>query len=140
MIRVYFAQKAFLVHNGRLLAVRRSADDDRHPLKWEVPGGRLEAAESLDEHIIREVREETGILISPGGPFFVWKWNINSDSENSPDCIVAVARLCTAQTTLISTAGRVAQDYLDLTEWIPLSNLAHYEWISNMRPVLDAFL
>jgi 8-oxo-dGTP pyrophosphatase MutT (NUDIX family) len=140
MLSVYFAQKAFVVNKGRLLAVRRNANDSIHPLRWEVPGGRLEAAEGVDQHLQREVLEETGITITPGEPFFIWKWNMRPQTPDTPDTIVAVARICSAVTTELSDTGRVDVDNLDLAEWIPLSKLHDYDWIPNMRPVVDAFL
>jgi len=140
MLPVYFAQKAFVLHAGRLLAVRRSGDDPHHPLLWEVPGGRMEAAESLDEHLMREVREETGVDIVPGEPFHVWKWDLARHPAGSPGTVVAVARLCAARTVALDSSGRVADDQLDLMEWIPLGDLRQYRWIPNMLPVLDAFV
>jgi len=140
MLSVYFAQKAFVVNEGSLLAVRRNANDPHHPLRWEVPGGRLEAEEDLDQHLMREVFEEAGIRINPGEPFFIWKWNINQKTNNSPNTIVAVGRICAATTTELNASGRVEGDNLDLAEWIPLSELGDYDWIPNMLPVLNSFL
>ena len=138
MLAVFFAQKAFVVHAGCLLAVRRNANDRHHPLKWEVPGGRLDAGEELDDQLIREVFEESGVTIVPQEPFFIWKWSI-ATTPNLPSTIVAVARHCRALNSALSVQGRVEGDDLDLVEWIPLSGLNKYEWIPNMVPVLDAF-
>jgi ADP-ribose pyrophosphatase YjhB (NUDIX family) len=51
---------------GRLLLIRRG----REPGKglWSIPGGRVEAGESDQEAVVREVREETGLVVTPG-PF-----------------------------------------------------------------------
>jgi ADP-ribose pyrophosphatase YjhB (NUDIX family) len=40
----------------------------RAPLegRWTVPGGRVEAGERLPDALVREVREETGVLVRPG--------------------------------------------------------------------------
>lgn len=140
MLPVYFAQKAFILKDDRLLGVRRDSNDVHHPLHWEVPGGRLEAGEDLDEHLAREVFEESGVRITPGEPFFIWKWNIKRHSPDAPETIIAVARVCSAVTTELRTSGRVEGDNLDFVEWIPLSKVWDYEWIPNMLPVLDAFL
>jgi len=140
MLTAYFAQKAFVLHNDSLLAVRRNAKDPHNPLRWEVPGGRLEAGEELDHHLIREVREETGITIIPGEPFYLWKWNIKKKTADAPDTIVAVARFCTAQTTELDSGGRMDDDDLDLMEWVPLAKLSTMDWIPNTKPVVEAFL
>ena len=41
-----FAQKAFVVHNGALLMVRKSSGDPHNPGRWEVPGGRMSFGEA----------------------------------------------------------------------------------------------
>jgi ADP-ribose pyrophosphatase YjhB (NUDIX family) len=51
------------VSEGRVLLIRRGAE----PLKgqWSLPGGVLELGESLTEGVVREVREETGLVVEP---------------------------------------------------------------------------
>lgn len=62
---VYVTQKAILIReDGALLALRRSASCPRRPLTWDLPGGEVEFGEDLVAGIVREVREETGIVIS----------------------------------------------------------------------------
>jgi ADP-ribose pyrophosphatase YjhB (NUDIX family) len=52
---------AILIEDGRLLLVQQRVDDVRH---WSLPGGALEAGESLAACVTREVREETGLDVS----------------------------------------------------------------------------
>lgn len=54
---------AVIVDGGRVLLVRRGTE----PLKdhWSLPGGALELGESLTEGVVREVREETGLIVQP---------------------------------------------------------------------------
>ncbi|MCY7340529.1 MAG: NUDIX domain-containing protein, partial [Pseudonocardia sp.] len=49
---------------GRLLVVRRRDDPGRG--LWSVPGGRVEAGESDAEALVREMAEETGLVVEPG--------------------------------------------------------------------------
>jgi 8-oxo-dGTP diphosphatase len=46
--------------NGRTLVIQRR--DNGH---WEPPGGVLEREESIIEGLLREVREETGLIVEP---------------------------------------------------------------------------
>ena len=53
---------AIITINGKTLAVQRS-EKMKLPLKWEFPGGKIEAGESEEECIKREIREELNIEI-----------------------------------------------------------------------------
>lgn len=48
---------------GRCLLLRRSAASRHNAGLWEFPGGKLEAGESPDEGLVREVFEETGLQV-----------------------------------------------------------------------------
>jgi 8-oxo-dGTP diphosphatase len=49
---------------GRLLLIKRGHDPGRG--LWSLPGGRVEAGETDEEAVAREVREETGFIVVPG--------------------------------------------------------------------------
>lgn len=51
---------AIVDRDGRALAIRR-----RDNGRWEPPGGVLELAEPIEDGLIREVLEETGLVIRP---------------------------------------------------------------------------
>jgi 8-oxo-dGTP diphosphatase len=57
-----------VVHDarGRLLLIRRGHEPSRG--LWSVPGGRVEAGESLEAAVQREVLEETGLRVRAGAP------------------------------------------------------------------------
>lgn len=56
-----------IVHDdtGRLLLVRRGNEPARG--LWSVPGGRVEAGETAEEAVVRELEEETGLTVVPTG-------------------------------------------------------------------------
>ncbi|MFB9291916.1 (deoxy)nucleoside triphosphate pyrophosphohydrolase [Persicitalea jodogahamensis] len=56
---------AIIERNGRVLAAQRSAGGSL-PMKWEFPGGKLEADETEEEGLIREIREELCVEIRIG--------------------------------------------------------------------------
>ena len=53
---------AIIENNGMILATQRSATMSL-PLKWEFPGGKLEAGETAEACLVRELKEELDILI-----------------------------------------------------------------------------
>ncbi|HLI44286.1 MAG TPA: NUDIX hydrolase [Acidimicrobiales bacterium] len=55
---------AVVVHSGSLLLVRRGLPPAAG--MWSVPGGRVEPGETLDEAVVREVREETSLDVEAG--------------------------------------------------------------------------
>ncbi len=50
---------AIAVHAGQLLLVRRGHGPAAG--EWSIPGGRVEAGETLAEAVVRELSEETGV-------------------------------------------------------------------------------
>jgi 8-oxo-dGTP diphosphatase len=48
---------------GRFLFLQRKDVDVRWDKKWEFPGGKIDAGESPDDAIVREVLEETGLRV-----------------------------------------------------------------------------
>lgn len=49
--------------DGRVLAMRRSAHKDAGAGLWETVSGRVEPGEVLEDAMLREVREETGLEV-----------------------------------------------------------------------------
>ncbi len=50
--------------DGRLLLLKRSLSCKINVGMWDLPGGKVERGECFDQALIREVLEETGLLIS----------------------------------------------------------------------------
>ena len=55
-----------VIGNGRLLLARRTYPAEVAGL-WELPGGKVEAGETRDEALRRELGEELGIEVRAGG-------------------------------------------------------------------------
>lgn len=63
---VLVAAAALLDDRGRILLAQRPAGKSLAGL-WEFPGGKVNPGESLEAALGRELREELGIAIEPGG-------------------------------------------------------------------------
>jgi 8-oxo-dGTP diphosphatase len=55
---------AVMWRGGRVLLTRRPPGGPLG-LQWEFPGGKIEGGESVEEALVRELREELGITVEP---------------------------------------------------------------------------
>ncbi len=67
---------AIVRRDDALLLVLRGREPGRG--RWSVPGGRVEAGETLARAVVRELKEETG-LDGVCGPFVGWVERIGAD-------------------------------------------------------------
>lgn len=77
--RPYLAVSAAIIRDGHVLLVQRA----RSPAQglFTLPGGVVEAGETLIEAVAREVREETSLAIEPVG-LAGYREHIQRDSDN----------------------------------------------------------
>jgi len=73
---------AILLRSDRILMAQRG----KEPLKgwWSLPGGAVEAGESLADAVRREMMEETGLAIRPLRVFEIFE-RIMRDAEGRPE-------------------------------------------------------
>ena len=69
--KVKFVQKVALIHEDKVLILKRSNDSQSRPGAWDLPGGNTEwpdltqpTGNSHTADIVREVEEETGLKIN----------------------------------------------------------------------------
>ena len=54
---------AVVIRDARVLLIRRGKEPLRG--RWLVPGGAVELGETLEQAVVREIHEETGVLVVP---------------------------------------------------------------------------
>src|SRR3954467_7789079 len=64
--RVPLLVSAGIIYRNRQVLVGQRRGGDRHPFKWEFPGGKVEFGETPQQALVRELREELQIEASVG--------------------------------------------------------------------------
>lgn len=70
-----------IAHEGKILIIQRSADDDVFPNLWEIPSGKREPFETSHNALVRETKEEVGIDVEPIMPVDVFEFKIEKEDE-----------------------------------------------------------
>jgi len=115
---------AIAVDDEHLLMVRRG----RGPAagEWSVPGGRVEAGETLAEAVVRELTEETGVE-GVCGPLIGWVERMGSDHHF---VILDFA------VTVLERSDPVAGDDAAEAAWVPLSQVADLTLVEGLAEFL----
>lgn len=99
---------------------------------WSVPGGRLEAGESLRECCRREVMEETGIAVEPG-PIVAVAERIRSGFHYVIVDFAATLKVSPAPEPMPATDASAAC-------WVGLDDLDGYELVEGLADVIRSAL
>ena len=133
--KLFVATKAFIVHTGRILVVRESArySEGTNAGKYDIVGGRIKPGERFDESLLREVKEETGLVVKIGRPFFVNEWRPIVNGKQWQ--IVGIFFECFSN----SDAVILSKDH-DSFLWIDPKKYREYALIENLTPVFTSYL
>jgi 8-oxo-dGTP pyrophosphatase MutT (NUDIX family) len=76
---------------GRIYVHRRSQTRRVLPGTWDIVGGHVEAGETLQQALAREIEEETGWKLASTGPLLAdWEWEYGGVVRRELDYLVEV--------------------------------------------------
>ena len=102
---------AAIIKKGNLYLVTQRNKDKYMGLKWEFPGGKVEANETLQEALIREIHEELNININ------VYEKIAEERYKDSEINIVLHYFLCSIKDGDISLNEHEAMEWVDKTDF-----------------------
>jgi 8-oxo-dGTP diphosphatase len=117
---------AAVLRDGRLLAARRSAPPELAG-RWELPGGKVEPGETPEQALVRELREELGVVAEPLERV-EGEWPLRAD---------LVLHVWTAR--LRSGEPRPLQDH-DALRWLTPAEAYDVPWLDQDRPAVAGAL
>jgi ADP-ribose pyrophosphatase YjhB (NUDIX family) len=114
---------AVIVQENRVLLIRRG----QPPLlgEWSLPGGVLECGETLREAVIREAREETGLVVETGELLGVYERVIRGDEERVRYHYVLIDFLCRSAGGELKAGSDAADVRWFRRDELPALNLAY---------------
>jgi mutator protein MutT len=115
---------AVAVENDALLLIRRGRDPAKG--QWSVPGGRVEAGETLAEAVVRELAEETGIE-GVCDAFIGWVERIGADHHYV---------ILDFSVTVLDPREPVAGTDAAEAAWIPLEDVADVDLVDGLAEFL----
>ncbi|MDA4118401.1 MAG: NUDIX hydrolase [Thaumarchaeota archaeon] len=117
-----------VLDGGKLLILKRKADDDTYPEFWDCVGGHFEKGESAEECMLREAREETGqsMKIVRGGPLIEFL-----DRYGRAVAIPFILKPDPKRKIVVSEHSE--------SKWIPLNAAKSYEIVPDLAKALEAF-
>ncbi len=129
--RPFLAVSAAIIRDGKVLIVRRA----RKPAinLYSLPGGAVEAGESLADAVVREVREETSLAIEPIA-LAGHREAITHDKEGRVERHFVI--LCFASRWL--KGEPVLNSELDDARWIDPAELAGYKTTEGLGEIVAA--
>ena len=115
---------AVLVHDGRVFAAKRGPGKSMAGY-WEFPGGKVEAAETPEKALARELREELKIDVTVG------EFIVTATHEAGTAVIELSTYLCT-----IIEGVPVLTEHEEF-RWLPVSELSDVEWAPADIPTVE---
>ncbi|MBI2103152.1 NUDIX domain-containing protein [Candidatus Woesearchaeota archaeon] len=133
--KMFVAMKGFVVHNGRILILREASSykEGSNRGRYDIVGGRIKPGEHFSESLLREIKEETGLTVKIGRPFFVNEWRPQVKGEAWH--VVATFLECEAVQQNV-----VLSDDHDHFLWIDPREFRNYNLIPNLHPAFEEYL
>lgn len=94
--RFSIATKGLIFYNEAFLVIKRSEKSFDDASLWEVPGGTMEIGETIEECLLREIKEEVGLSVEIKRYLYSWKIPRNESHET-----VGLTFLCKAYSNVI---------------------------------------
>ncbi|MBK8872414.1 MAG: (deoxy)nucleoside triphosphate pyrophosphohydrolase [Bacteroidetes bacterium] len=129
MNKHYEVVAAIIINNGRILCVQRGPSKyDYISKKYEFPGGKMEAGETKEETIRREIFEELKMVIEVQEEFF-------TVTHHYPDFSITMhSFICNCENLNVTLTEHI--DY----KWLLKDELSNLDWAAADLPIVEKLI
>ncbi|HEY1801233.1 MAG TPA: NUDIX hydrolase [Terriglobales bacterium] len=105
--RPFVGVGAVIVEAGRVLLIKRGHAPAMG--EWSIPGGTMEVGETVREAVVREVREETGLIVEAADLLGVFDRVLRDSNDRVQFHYVLIDFLCTLRGGQLKAGGDAAE-------------------------------
>lgn len=128
----YVAVHALVRNNeNKVLVTKRAKCNDYMPLKWDIPGGTVEEGETVEEALIRELKEETKIDIKPIKLIYAY----SNLSQLPTRQTIQLVYTCEFRDGAVILNREEHEEY----KWVEYSELKHMDCIAFLRGLIENY-
>jgi 8-oxo-dGTP diphosphatase len=117
------------IRDGALLLIRRGHAPSRG--RWSLPGGRIEPGESAQDALVREMAEETGLVVEVGELV----GEVRRAGPNGVTYRIQDFRVTPVDRAAAGDDPVAGDDALDVA-WVPLADVAKYRLSAGLLQTL----
>ena len=136
--KVLVINRAIIINSkNKILLVERAEENDYRSGLWELPGGKLDIGETLEENLLREVYEETGLKIKPQKRQHINDLVETSESKYKGFIILTISDLATIDNQRV----HLSKEHIDY-QWLSADQALKLEknLTYDTREALDYFI
>lgn len=126
---------ALIERDGRLLVAQRGAGRSMAG-RWELPGGKIDAGESAEQAVVREIVEELGCTVAPIERL---SGHTHADTEQTIALLPVRCRIVAGEPAALEHAEIrwVAPADLDRLDWCPADAAVIADYVASRRLARD---
>jgi 8-oxo-dGTP diphosphatase len=118
-----------IIEKGNQILCAQRSERMPLPLKWEFPGGKVEAGEALEDCIVREIKEELGlqVLVKEKLPKSIFDYGAGKE-------------ICLYPFICHIHSGTISLKEHKQVVWLPVNELKELDWAAADIPILNHYI